>query len=74
MNLTHGNKSKIQFEQDSATTRQDELKDEITVMQYWLNIGEQKIQAILGRYKQKMHQKIIESLENGWKIWSTQAP
>ena len=65
--------AKLQFQQDLVVARQDELKDEISTMQYWLNMGEQKIQGILGKNNSKMHQKIIESLKHDWKTWSTQA-
>ena len=63
----------LQFEQDSAVARQGELKNEIRALEYRLSMGEQKVRAILGRHKTKMHQKITESLKNGWKTWSTQA-
>ena len=36
-------------------------------------MGEQKVQFKLSRHKEKMRQMITGSLDNGWKMWSTQA-
>ena len=34
-------------------------------------MGEDKVWAIM-RHKEQMHQMLLESLEKGWKTWSTQ--
>ena len=59
------------FELESVEAWQDKLRDEINVVRYWLSMGVEKIWAILGQHKKNMHQKIIESLEQGWRTWST---
>ena len=61
------------FEHDSRTGRQEELKNEVSALKYRLNIGEEKVKAILNRHKQKMHQAITKTLDEGWKQWSVQA-
>ena len=43
------------LEHDSAASQQEELKNEISALKHWLDMGEEKVQAILNRQKQKMH-------------------
>ena len=58
---------------ESVEAREDKMHDDISALQYRVSMGEEKIQAILDRHKKKMHQKIIKSLEEGWRTWPTQA-
>ena len=65
--------AKVMSEHDSMTSQQEELKNEISALKYRLRMGEEKVQAILNRQKQKMHQAIRKALDEGWKQWSAQA-
>ena len=65
--------AKLQFDQESAENRRQELEREILILKYKHTMGEEKVCLILTQHKQQMHQMVIDSLDKGWKTWLTQA-
>ena len=65
--------AKLEFDLGSAKNHRRELEREIETLKYKNTMGEDKVHAILTRHKEQMRQMVSESLDKGWKTWSTQA-
>ena len=65
--------AKLEFDLGSAKNHRRELEREIETLKYKNTMGEDKVHAILTRHKEQMRQMVFESLDKGWKTWSTQA-